>query len=47
VHVVYLKNAEAVKLAQTLRSIISGDTSALPVPVCRIQAALRMERIAR
>ncbi|MBR7792430.1 type II secretion system secretin GspD [Undibacterium sp. FT147W] len=30
VHVVYLKNAEAVKLAQTLRSIISGDTSALP-----------------
>lgn len=30
VHVIYLKNAEAVKLAQTLRSIISGDTSALP-----------------
>ncbi|WP_223827246.1 type II secretion system secretin GspD [Undibacterium oligocarboniphilum] len=30
VHVVYLKNAEAVKLAQTLRSIISGDTSAQP-----------------
>jgi general secretion pathway protein D len=29
VHVVYLKNAEAVKLAQTLRSIISSD-SALP-----------------
>jgi general secretion pathway protein D len=28
-HVVYLKNAEAVKLAQTLRSILSGDTSAL------------------
>ncbi|MFZ6802041.1 type II secretion system secretin GspD [Undibacterium sp. Di24W] len=27
VHVVYLKNAEAVKLAQTLRSILSGDTS--------------------
>ncbi|PXX46695.1 type II secretion system protein D (GspD) [Undibacterium pigrum] len=27
VHVVYLKNAEAEKLAQTLRSIISGDTS--------------------
>jgi general secretion pathway protein D len=26
-HVVYLKNAEAVKLAQTLRSILSGDTS--------------------
>ncbi len=29
VHVVYLKNAEAVKLAQTLRSILSSD-SALP-----------------
>jgi general secretion pathway protein D len=27
-HVVYLKNAEAVKLAQTLRAVISGDTSA-------------------
>jgi len=26
-HVVYLKNAEAIKLAQTLRSILSGDTS--------------------
>ncbi|MBI3283679.1 MAG: type II secretion system secretin GspD [Burkholderiales bacterium] len=29
VHVVYLKNAEAIKLAQTLRSIVSSD-SALP-----------------
>ncbi|MYM90249.1 type II secretion system secretin GspD [Rugamonas sp. FT82W] len=28
VHVVYLKNAEAAKLAQTLRSVVSGDTSA-------------------
>lgn len=27
-HVVYLKNAEAVKLAQTLRSVLSGDLSA-------------------
>lgn len=27
VHVVYLKNAEAVKLAQTLRSIVSGEAS--------------------
>jgi general secretion pathway protein D len=26
-HVVYLKNAEAVKLAQTLRSVLAGDTS--------------------
>jgi len=28
-HVVYLKNAEAVKLAQTLRAVLSGDTSAI------------------
>ncbi|MFC6518829.1 type II secretion system secretin GspD [Undibacterium arcticum] len=28
VHVVYLKNAEAVKLAQTLRSVVSSDGSA-------------------
>ena len=27
VHVVYLKNAEAVKLAQTLRAVVSSDTS--------------------
>ncbi len=27
VHVVYLKNADATKLAQTLRAVISGDTS--------------------
>ncbi|MYN26904.1 type II secretion system secretin GspD [Duganella levis] len=27
VHVVYLKNAEATKLAQTLRSVVSGDTA--------------------
>jgi len=27
IHVVYLKNAEAVKVAQTLRAIITGDTS--------------------
>lgn len=27
-HVVYLKNAEAVKLAQTLRAVLAGDTSA-------------------
>lgn len=29
IHVVYLKNAEASKLAQTLRSVLSGDTSAI------------------
>ncbi len=28
VHVVYLKNAEAAKLAQTLRAVVSADTSA-------------------
>ena len=30
IHVVYLRNAEASKLAQTLRAILSGDTSAAP-----------------
>jgi general secretion pathway protein D len=29
IHVVYLRNAEAPKLAQTLRAILSGDTSSL------------------
>jgi general secretion pathway protein D len=29
VHVVYLKNAEATKLAQTLRAVVSSDTSAI------------------
>ena len=28
-HVVYLKNAEATKIAQTLRDVVSGDTSSL------------------
>lgn len=32
VHVVYLKNAEATKIAQTLRDVISGDTSPLNSP---------------
>jgi len=31
IHVVYLKNAEASKIAQTLRSIVTGETSAPPV----------------
>ena len=30
IHVVYLKNAEAAKIAQTLRAIITGETSAPP-----------------
>ncbi len=29
IHIVYLKNAEATRLAQTLRSVMSGDTSSL------------------
>lgn len=32
VHVVYLKNAEATKLAQTLRAIVSADTSSPATP---------------
>ena len=32
VHVVYLRNADATKLAQTLRSVMSGDTSAPQSP---------------
>ncbi|MGZ3183231.1 MAG: type II secretion system secretin GspD [Telluria sp.] len=32
VHVVYLKNADATKLAQTLRAVVSGDTAAIPAP---------------
>ena len=32
VHVVYLKNAEATKLAQTLRAVISADTTAAATP---------------
>ncbi len=31
-HVVYLKNADAAKIAQTLRSVVSGDTSAAAAP---------------
>lgn len=30
VHVVYLKNADATKVAQTLRAVVSGDVSAAP-----------------
>lgn len=32
IHVVQLKNADATKLAQTLRSVMSGDTSAISQP---------------
>jgi general secretion pathway protein D len=33
VHVVYLKNAEAARVAQTLRGILSGEAAAVPAPV--------------
>ncbi|TRZ89428.1 MAG: type II secretion system protein GspD, partial [Rhodocyclaceae bacterium] len=33
IHVVYLRNAEAAKLAQTLRAIMSGEVSAAPAAV--------------
>jgi general secretion pathway protein D len=32
VHVIYLKNAEATRVAQTLRAILSGDSAAVPAP---------------
>lgn len=32
IHVVYLKNAEAAKLAITLRAVLSGDTSSIDTP---------------
>jgi general secretion pathway protein D len=32
VHVVYLKNADASRVAQTLRAVVSGDVSAAPQP---------------
>jgi general secretion pathway protein D len=32
IHVVYLKNADATKVAQTLRAVVSQDTSALQTP---------------
>jgi general secretion pathway protein D len=33
VHVIYLKNAEATRVAQTLRAILSGESAAAPAPV--------------
>lgn len=36
IHVVYLKNAEAVKIAQTLRAVVSGDTSAITAPATSV-----------
>lgn len=38
-HVVYLKNAEASKLAQTLRAVLSGDTSAAAAPAATASPA--------
>ena len=39
VHVVYLKNADAVKLAHTLRSIVSSDTSSTSTPASASSSA--------
>jgi general secretion pathway protein D len=42
VHVVYLKNAEATKLAQTLRAVVSSDTSAIATSSASPSAAAPM-----
>ena len=39
IHVVYLKNAEAVKLAETLRAIYQGDAGATAMPATATAAA--------
>ncbi|MDH3318520.1 MAG: type II secretion system secretin GspD [Betaproteobacteria bacterium] len=39
VHVVYLKNAEAVRLAQTLRGVLSGDAGPAPAPAAPLGGA--------
>lgn len=39
IHVIPLKNAEAVKLAQTLRAILSGDMSSMALPAATAGAA--------
>jgi general secretion pathway protein D len=39
IHVVYLKNAEATRLAQTLRAVLSGDTSAATAPSGALSAS--------
>jgi len=39
IHVVYLKNAEATRLAQTLRAVLSGDTSAATAPSGTLSAS--------
>lgn len=39
IHVVYLKNAEASKVAQTLRAVMSGDTSSPTPPASSATAA--------
>ncbi len=41
IHVVQLKNANATKLAQTLRSVLSGDTSAPSAPAPAVKVAGR------
>ena len=39
VHIVYLRNADAAKLAQTLRAVVSGDTSAIADSASSLAAA--------
>jgi len=39
VHVIYLKNAEAARVAQTLRGILSGESAAAPAPAAAAGAA--------
>jgi len=38
IHVVYLKNAEAARVAQTLRAILGGDSGAFPPAATPVQA---------
>ncbi|MDD2744518.1 MAG: type II secretion system secretin GspD, partial [Rhodocyclaceae bacterium] len=40
IHIVYLKNAEATKVAQTLRSLLNGDTSLLGNTTSQVSSAL-------
>jgi len=41
VHVVYLKNAEATRVAETLRAILTGESAAAPAPAQAAGAAVR------
>jgi general secretion pathway protein D len=47
VHVIYLKNAEAAKVAQTLRNILSGDTSAAQAADAKTAANAAAQAVAQ